>query len=102
MKTIKWFLSAVLAFGFFVPVVKGFIFNIDGYADPGYGSAVSTQAIGTSASDNIQTNQGLNCGSELDAAYGVISNGYLYLVLAGNFSSDPNCNGNINDETHIF
>lgn len=35
MKTIKWFLSAALAFGLFVPVVKGFIFNIDGTADPG-------------------------------------------------------------------
>jgi hypothetical protein len=102
MKTIKWFLSAALAFGLFVPVVKGFIFTIDGTADPGYGSAVSTQAIGTSAGDNTETNQGLNLGSELDAAYGVISNGVLYLVVAGNFSSDPLSDNDINNETHVF
>jgi hypothetical protein len=62
--------------------------TIDGIAEVDYGSAVSTQALGTSAIDNnVSTNIGLANGSELDAAYGFISNGVLYLTIAGNFNS---------------
>jgi hypothetical protein len=74
--------------------------TIDGFADPSYGSAVSTQAIGTTAYDSTTNNLGLANGSELDAAYGFISNGVLYLVIAGNFDS---LFGVVpNDTLHLF
>ncbi|HUJ09104.1 MAG TPA: BACON domain-containing protein [Verrucomicrobiae bacterium] len=75
---------------------------IDGTADADYGSAIVTQQLGTTELDN---NKGLvdeSNGSELDAAYGVISNGVLYLVLAGNIDSDIGESGSGYDKLQVF
>ena len=54
-----------------------------------YGCApLSVQAIGSSAGQNDQGQIDVADGSALDAAYGRIENGVLYLVLAGNLQSD--------------
>ncbi len=70
---------------------------IDGIADPAYGSAISTQQLGTTGGVNTNTDptisQGISSGSELDAAYGMISNGVLYLVLSGNLYSQASDEG---------
>jgi len=66
--------------------------TIDGHVDPDYGSALSTQAVQTSFGD---TPPGYvpfdpltrSIGSELDVAYGLISDGTLYLFFGGNFKS---------------
>src|SRR5439155_15975951 len=91
------FVAATLA----IPMVDSSAINIDGKADADYGSAISTQRLGTSAFDNTSTNQGLSNGSELDAAYGFVSNAVLYLVLAGNYNSDF-ATGEANDALNIF
>ena len=65
---------------------------VDGTLDPGYGTAISTQ---TNAADvgfpdaSLGLVGGSN-GSELDLAYGFISDGTLHLLLAGNLV----CQGN--------
>jgi hypothetical protein len=90
MKTVKWFVSIALVFGLLVPVVKGI--TIDGIADPTYGPPLAVQTLGSNASATDPTNGNLTIcsGSQLDAAYGIISNSTLYLVLAGNLQNDPN------------
>src|SRR5215471_634890 len=57
----------------------------DGKLEPDYGAALSTQTTQTTFDNNpslAQTNY--SGGSELDAAYGMISDGVLHLFLAGN------------------
>jgi hypothetical protein len=49
---------------------------------------LSVQAIGSSAGENDEGQIDVADGSALDAAYGRIENGVLYLVLAGNLQSD--------------
>ncbi len=94
-----FFIAVTLA----IPTIATAI-NIDGVADAAYGSAISTQQIGTVAGDNNYGNQGIANGSELDAAYGFISNGWLYLVMAGNFNSLATADGGTapNDYLNIF
>ena len=101
MKTLKWSfsISIALMLAFLAPVAKGF--TIDGVADAGYGSAIVTQKLGTSTFKNTETNFDSASGSELDAAYGVISNGVLYLVLAGNLDSGD-LGANPFDKLNIF
>jgi hypothetical protein len=99
MKTIKWSVSIALMLALFATVVKGF--TIDGTADTDYGSAIVTQKLGTSTFKNTETNFDAASGSELDAAYGVISNGVLYLVLAGNMDSGD-LSSNPFDKLNIF
>lgn len=102
MKTVKWLISIGLMFTFFATLAKGF--TIDGTAEAGYGSAISTQQLGTIGLDNDMGQVAQSDGSELDAAYGVVSNGVLYLVLGGNLDSGGS--GNINsvpfDVMNIF
>ena len=63
------------------------------YGSPQPGtSALATQTINTSFGDNTSSTGHLN-GSELDAAYGTVSGGYLYLFISGNLQD----NGNILD-----
>ena len=98
MKNLKWYVSISLMLTFCATVVKGFTsvgINIDGTADAQYGaSALSTQTLATAARGvttvGLDNNMGLidqADGSELDAAYGIVSNGTLFLVLAGNLDS---------------
>src|ERR1051326_595775 len=64
---------------------------LDGSKDTDYGSALSVQTCRTSYGDNSMANAGCPTnGSELDAAYGRIHNGTLYLLLAGNLESNGN------------
>jgi hypothetical protein len=56
---------------------------IDGKLDPTY-TLASTQTTQTSAHDDSQGLIDFGNGSELDAAYGTIAGGNLYLFLAGN------------------
>jgi hypothetical protein len=90
MKT-KWFISTSLILALFATVVKGF--TIDGTASPGEypaGQPLAVQVLGSNASaqDPTNGNVGVSSGSQLDAAYGVISNGTLYLLIGGNLQSD--------------
>ena len=88
MKTIKWFVLFAISVALFSNVVKGF--TIDGTLEPGYGTALATQTLGTSFGDNSVGVMNYAEGSELDAAYGVISNSTLYLFLAGNLQGSSN------------
>src|SRR6266403_4859032 len=109
MKTKQWLVPAGLIFAFCATVARGF--NIDGTAEGAYGSAITTQKLSTAARGvttvGLDNNMGLldqADGSELDAAYGVITNGTLFLVIAGNIDSGGT--GNVDavafDKLHIF
>src|ERR1017187_5308368 len=100
MKTIKWSVSITLMFAFAATVVKGF--TIDGVLDAQYGSAIVTQQLNTSTSDNTEGLIDRANGSELDAAYGTVSNGVLYLFLAGNLDSDDVADNITFDKLQIF
>lgn len=63
---------------------------VDGVAEAQYGSAVVTQQIATAFGNNTLGQLGAANGSELDAAYGFISNSVLYLVIAGNLENNFN------------
>ncbi|HMD54887.1 MAG TPA: autotransporter-associated beta strand repeat-containing protein, partial [Phycisphaerae bacterium] len=59
------------------------------------GSALTTQTINTSFGDSAYSgtyngHSGDTNGSELDAGYGVIENGYLYLLLTGDMEDNGN------------
>jgi hypothetical protein len=92
MKTVKWLVSIGVTFALFATVVKGF--TINGSYDPSFGSAIATQVLGTADAGGLKNTVGdvggAN-GSELDAAYGYVSNGVLYLFFAGNLDTgaDP-------------
>ena len=64
--------------------------TVDGVLDPDYGAALSTQTNGTGWPDASLGLVGGSNGSELDQAYGFISDGTLHLLLAGNLL----CQGN--------
>lgn len=99
MKTVTCLVSIGLMLTLSATMVKGF--TIDGMAEAAYGSAISTQQIGTTGQDNNTGSISAADGSELDAAYGVISNGVLYLILAGNLDSGAG-DGNANDNLNLF
>src|SRR5208337_5075955 len=67
-------------------VVDGSLNNSEGY-----GSPLATQTINTGFGDNTSDTSGNSSGgSELDAAYGVAYQGYLYLFIAGNLQANGN------------
>lgn len=59
--------------------------TVDGSLDSAYGSALSVQTANT----GFGTQTAATGGNQLDAGYGLVSNGYLYLFFAGN-TSDGN------------
>jgi hypothetical protein len=69
-------------------------FTVDGIAEAAYGCPLSVQQIETQFGDVLTTNANLmivgNGGSELDAAYGMIENGVLFLTFAGNLENNGN------------
>ena len=87
MKTVTWLVAVGLMFT--IGSVASDAFTIDGTAEADYGSAIATQALATTGLKNYLGALAQSTGSELDAAYGVISNGTLYLLLAGNLDSGP-------------
>lgn len=58
---------------------------VDGTKDAGYGAALAVQTVDTQFG-----NANPNGGSELDAAYGIISGGRLNLMLTGNVEANFN------------
>jgi hypothetical protein len=64
---------------------------VDGTADANYGAALSIQNtethFGNSTDADPRTSAG---GSELDQVFGVVDNGYLYLMFAGNLENNFN------------
>jgi len=101
MKTIKRFVFIALICGLFGPVVKGI--TIDGTAESAYGPPLAVQTLGSNAStiDPTNGNLAVSSGSQLDAAYGVVSNGFLYLLIAGNMQCDPTTS-NKYDKLSVF
>ncbi len=64
---------------------------IDGSArDPLYGPALVEQDTNTQFGDSTLGRVGTAGGSELDAVYGTIYDGHLYLVFSGNLESNGN------------
>jgi len=64
--------------------------NLNGTVNTGfYGSPLAVQTINTGFGNAAGNNDSVG-GSELDAAYGRISGGNLYLFLAGNFEDNGN------------
>jgi hypothetical protein len=63
---------------------------VDGTAEAEYGSALAVQQAPTSFGDNNMGHVGYANGSELDAGYGVVRNGILYVTLAGNLQTNFN------------
>ncbi len=62
--------------------------GVDGTLDAGYGSPLAIQTINTGFG-NATGGDGTG-GSELDAAYGVVQGGTLYLFLSGVFENNGN------------
>jgi hypothetical protein len=63
---------------------------VDGSLDTGYGSPLAVQTINTGFGDSTIGDGSSAGGSELDAGYGLISAGNLYLFLAGNHEDNGN------------
>ena len=64
--------------------------NLNGTLNSGfYGGPLAVQTVNTGFGNAAGGNDSAG-GSELDAAYGQISGGYLYLFLAGNFENNGN------------
>lgn len=72
-----------------LPAVAG-SFTLDGVRDGAYGAALVLQNSPTGFGDSNLGQQDFANGSELDAAYGIISGGSLRLFLAGNLESNFN------------
>src|SRR5579859_3905864 len=57
----------------------------------GYGSPLASQTINTGFGDNTSDTSGNSSGgSELDAVYGVVYNGVIYLFMSGNLEANGN------------
>ena len=65
--------------------------TLDGTADAEYGSALSVQNTNTQFG-NANTGDPINAGggSEIDQVYGTVTNGRLYVTVAGNLESNFN------------
>ena len=63
---------------------------VDGNLDADYGSALATQTNNTGFGDSTSNDGTSAGGSELDAGYGVVQGGVLYLMLTGNFQDNGN------------
>ncbi len=81
---------ALLASGALLLAIPAFAITVDGTADGSYGTAVATQAVQTQFGNATDGQTGFCNGSELDAAYAVITGGVLYVHLAGNMESNFN------------
>ena len=64
--------------------------NVDGTLDADYGAALATQTVNTGFGDSTVGDGTSAGGSELDAGYGVVQGGNLYIMLTGNFEANVN------------
>ncbi len=88
--SIRHLAGASLVLGLLLPyAARSATIPIDGALDPDYGAALATQSTQTSLGDAGQGLVDLAAGSELDAAYGTITGGVLYLFLPGNLMLQP-------------
>lgn len=84
----KKYFAGVAALGLCAVVTADVV--IDGTADGEYGAAAAVQGIGTDfGNSDLGTVDWAN-GSEVDAGYAFVSNGYLYIVISGNLESNYN------------
>ena len=60
---------------------------VDGVLESAYGSPLAVQTVNTSGGDNLD---------ELNAAYALIQNDYLYLMLTGNMNTNVNMDNSWN------
>jgi hypothetical protein len=81
---------ALLASGTLLLAIPAAAITVDGTAEGGYGAAVAIQGVQTQFGDASDGQPGFCNGSELDAAYAVITGGVLHLHLAGNLQSNFN------------
>ncbi len=64
---------------------------VDGTADAGYGSALSTQNTETHFGNSTDADPRTSAaGSEIDQVFGVVQGGFLYLTIAGNLENNFN------------
>jgi len=73
-----------------VSAIAAYAATLDGTLDGAYGSPLSVQTTQTGFGDSNNGAIDNANGSELDAAYGYVSGGTLYLFLAGNVESNFN------------
>jgi PEP-CTERM motif len=64
--------------------------TVNGTVDVDYGAPKLVQSNSTGFGDNSDPSTGFANGSELDAGYGVVSNGRLYLFFSGNLETNFN------------
>ena len=81
------FCAATIAAGL---AVNAHAITVDGTLDGAYGSALATQTINSGYGDSTVGDGSSAGGSELDAAYGLIQGGNLYLFVAGNIELNYN------------
>jgi hypothetical protein len=75
--------------------------TVSGVLSPEYGAPLATQSTQTSFYDT-PADHSIELGSELDAAYGFISDGVLYLFLAGNVGFCCATNFSHQEQVEIF
>src|SRR5690242_12472978 len=63
---------------------------VDGVVDPTYGAPIVVQQNATGFGDNNDPSPATANGSEIDAAYGKVNNGRLYLMFTGNIETNFN------------
>ena len=90
LSSLKKFAWAAVMFAGACGIVRAQTPTVDGTLDAGYGSAMAAQTINTSYGNNTSAGGLSTGGSELDAAYGMVSGGNLYLFIAGNFQDNGN------------
>src|SRR5262247_4298992 len=68
--------------------------TVDGVLDPSYGPPLATQATASTMKGLAGSNQpSYSTSNELDGGYASVSNGVLYLFLAGNILFEWNLEG---------
>src|SRR5690348_10553451 len=88
----KWIVAAASATALtaLLGARAGAAVGIDGLKDADYGAARAVQTNNTSFGDSTVGDGTSAAGSELDAAYGVVQNGSLYLLFTGNLETNFN------------
>lgn len=90
MKATKTIIKSIVATIISGLAMHAYAQTVDGTLDGAYGSPLATQTINTGFGDSNAGNGGDANGSELDAAYGLVSGGNLYLFIAGNIENNGN------------
>ena len=87
----KFATLAALAAALILPAAAQAQIVVNGTAEAAYGNPIAVQDTPTGFGDSTAgTTTPTDGGSELDAGYGIVQNGTLYLVLAGNLEGNYN------------